>query len=246
MITCSNCGFANPPDVNFCTRCGNPLRANATMPMSGVHQAPQAPAQPTQQLPPTPPPTQPPPRFATPQPLPQHVPPPQYAPQQPYGPAPQYPMPAPRRTSGCGSAILAALLVLVVVLGGGYALLRTHVLPAQQLLKFTGAGTGDISVANLTQDSFTVTLEPNASASIPSESRIMGPMDVEGFYKLQPGRYTLTVPRPSAGGGSCDLSVDVGGAYNVMIAPNAVYISVNSNTVQTGTELNFASSALCH
>jgi hypothetical protein len=144
--------------------------------------------------------------------------------------------------------------VLLLVLGGGYVLLRAHVLPAQQLLKFTGAGTADVSVVNLTNDSFTITLAPASetgtpvsSASLGAVNQIMGPMNVEGFYKVQPGRYTLVVPRPDVAlGGRCVLALDVGDSINVVVTPNGVYMYDNSNRVQSGSDLNYGGgSELC-
>ncbi len=142
------------------------------------------------------------------------------------------------------------LLLLVIVSSGGlYLLIQNGTLSQHQLLNMVGMGTGEISVANLSDDKLLITLTPldgKGDNSILARQRTMRSMELQDFAAVQPGRYQLTVPRPAAqGGGDCLLKIESGDLYNLVVVRTGAVITRQKEPATDKSDLGFTTSVLC-
>jgi zinc-ribbon domain len=236
-MICSNCGSANQPGVNFCTRCGTRLG------------------------PPTPPQVVAPPPAAPPQYPQQPYPPPQYPQgQYPQGPGYppqqyQYPAQAPvrqgRSPCGCCFTVFIVIILLLVATGGiGWYLLQNGTITQRGILNTLGMGTGEADVLNLTDGDLSVALYSLSDGSDPPSmptTLSLKSTDSNSFISIKPGRYSLTFTATVGGdaSGTCSLQMGSGDVYQFVVVNEGVVVTSEKYTPTTVEDMNMATSALC-
>ncbi|HEX8230469.1 MAG TPA: zinc ribbon domain-containing protein [Chloroflexia bacterium] len=252
MVVCSNCGFANQPGVNFCTRCGTRL----VLPTAPQPSAP----------PPSGPPQTGPYPAAQPQYPPQQYPPPQHPPNQyppgQYPPGPGYPpqqyqypvnqAPVKQGRSPCGCCFTWFLIIIVafaVLIGAGWFMLQNGTITARGIRNTLGMGSGEAAVLNLTDGDLSVSI---ASLSTESESGLLDtdlalkPTDSDSFTSISPGRYRITFSATvGEASGDCSLQIGSGDVYQFVAVNEGVVVTNEKYPPSTAADLNMATSSLC-
>src|SRR5204863_10127107 len=117
---------------------------------------------------------------------------------------------APARRGGCscGSClmVLVLLLVLLVLSGGSlYLAISNGVITQHQIMNAIGLGTGEISVANLSDETVTVTVTQLDSQTRQeadfNTAHTLKTLEIQEFTQIQPGIYKISIPRQGLGGG---------------------------------------------
>ena len=245
MVVCSNCGFANQPGVNFCTRCGTRLVLPAA-PQGAV--PPSAPPQ-TGPYPASPP------QYQQPQ-----YPQPQYPqPQYPPGQYPQqYPYPAnqarvkQRSPCGCCFTILLVFIVLIVgTIGVGWYMLQNGSLTQRGILNTLGMGTGEAAVLNLTDGDLSVSIaslstDSSSGSGLLETDLALKPTDSNSFRSIGPGRYRITFSATvGEASGSCSLQVGSGDVYQFVAVNEGIVVTNEKYPPSRAEDLNMATSSLC-
>jgi len=181
----------------------------------------------------------------------------------PPGPAPAPPpvalpppvvmAPAPRRRGCCScSSCLLLLVVFVILLAGSggvlYLLISNGTISQHQIRNTLGIGTGEISVANLSDDTVTATLtELDAQRQEGLvDQRTLKTMEIQDFADVQPGLYKITIPRPDGSdSGACTVQVVSGDVYSIVLVRTGSAITREKEPAQSQADLAFPGSALC-
>ncbi|HEX8217592.1 MAG TPA: zinc ribbon domain-containing protein [Chloroflexia bacterium] len=246
-MICSNCGAANQPGVNFCTRCGTRL-VPPTAPQGALPPIvpPSTPATPPQYTPAQYPPQQYPPQYAQG---------PGYPTQQyPPGQYPVNPAPVKKGRSPCGCCFTVFLVLILLIIGtvvSGYFLLQNGTITQRGILNTLGMGTGEAAVLNLTDGDLSVdivSLGDSSSDSTLLETNLsLKPTDSDSFTSIRPGRYRLTFTATVGGAasGTCSLQVGSGDVYQFVALNEGVVVTSEKYTPTTAADMNMATSSLC-
>lgn len=255
-MICSNCGAANLPGVNFCTRCGTRL-VPPTAPQGALPPEirPTGSATPPQYPPAQYPPQQYPPQYPQGQyPQGQYPQGPGYPPQQ-YPPG-QYPVnqaPVKKGRSPCGCCFTVFLVFILLVIGTGvlgYFLLQNGTITQRGILNTLGMGTGEAAVLNLTDGDLSVdivSLGDSSGSSLLETNLSLKPTDSNSFTAIRPGRYRLTFTATVGGAasGTCSLQMGSGDVYQFVALNEGVVVTSEKYTPTTAADMNMATSSLC-
>jgi hypothetical protein len=178
---------------------------------------------------------------------------------QPYAPTQspaQAPAPAPAAQSNQGSCLrnclifsLISLCLLITIGGAGYYMVSTGRLDRRTVQNAIGAGSGEINVANLTDESITLLLTrldgtPEEQGIISEES--YGSFEIGGYGGIIPGRYEVALFTGSGlPQGSCDLEFKSGTALQVVAVPEGIAISLDGVEAQSVDDLDILTSSWC-
>lgn len=165
--------------------------------------------------------------------------------------APSQPVPSQKRKHGCGCClliVLALFLGLVALVAGGFFAWRAGYINQIKILNAIGQGYGEISVVNVSDTTVKVAITPlTADTTELLESMLeIDPQEISSFRALKPGMYQLDLSDASGiSRGTCTLEVVSGDVYQLVVIPQAVAITRESQNSTTPKELNILTSSLC-
>jgi hypothetical protein len=164
-----------------------------------------------------------------------------------------YPSPRKGNRGCCGiltCGCLVPLVVVVLLVVGGYMAFQNGMITRDGLLNLAGMGPGSIEVDNFRTDTVYVTLTP---LDTPKESTPAGDtfslnsFDIVSRRIESPGRYRVdfATSRGSANLGTCSLTVKSGDQYQFVSLAGKVIVNRVNNPAALGRDFVIGTSALC-
>lgn len=164
---------------------------------------------------------------------------------------PTQPVPSQKKKHGCGCCLLVVLTLLfglIAAVAGGFFAWRAGYINQIKILNTIGQGYGEISVVNVSDTTVEVEITPLTSDASELLETILEiePEEISSFRALKPGTYQLDVSNSfGVSRGTCMLEVVSGDVYQLVIIPQAVAITRESQHSTSPQELNILTSSLC-
>ena len=144
------------------------------------------------------------------------------------------------------------LVLLLAAAGGGavlFGLIRNGAISQHQIMNMIGQGTGELSIANLSDDTLSMELayfDPQTTSPTVLSTNKLKSFEVHGAGQINPGRYRLTITAPTGkpGSGVCSLKISSGDAYQITVVRTGALIS-NGRGASGSADLAFPTSPLC-
>lgn len=161
----------------------------------------------------------------------------------------------PKKKRGCLAwggiflAIILCCLLSLLALGGvGYYMYTTGQVTPMQLMNMVGVG--EVSVANLTDETLAIELiQLETESGEPSSFERLGlaEFDVDSIGAIPPGSYQLTLESESGQPGNinCYLTIKRGDVYQIVGVPEGFAISLKGYEADSSTELDMRTTSLC-
>jgi hypothetical protein len=151
------------------------------------------------------------------------------------------------RTLGCGCLLLILLLALVV--GGGYWAYTSGAISPWQVYKLSQPKPLTINLDNLRDDTLYVTVTFLDSEDDPpfSYDRDLAAFDVRVTYLQKAGRYRIDFGTQSGGAdlGACNLSAAAGERYQFIALPDKIVVNRASQPSQVGADYVLSTCSFC-
>jgi hypothetical protein len=149
-------------------------------------------------------------------------------------------------TCGC----LIPLLVMVLLVVGGFIAFRNGAVTKDGVLNLIGMGPGSVEIDNFRNDTVYVTLTPldAPKGSAPAASTLsLSPFDIASHRIESPGRFRIDfgTSRGGANLGTCSLTVKSGDQYQFVSLADKVIINRTNNPASSGRDFVVGTSALC-
>jgi len=159
---------------------------------------------------------------------------------------------AKKKSGGCLTGCLIAIVLLIVLGGAGFFAFRSGALTPNKLLNLIGQGPAKIEVDNFRDDAIQVNItraDPVGTGTpTPSPSGLqLKAFDVRAYQAQNPGKYRVDF-RATTGNanlGSCTLTVRGGDQWQFVALPDRIAVNRVNNPSQVGKDFVITSSSLC-